>query len=175
VDTDGDGTPDCNDGCPLDPANDADGDGVCGNIDNCPTVYNPDQKDSDSDGIGDTCERKKISGGAYNFPQTATYKASFSMDVTGPSSPSGWLKYYYVRTRMNFVSTSVTGVSVSGNTATVTGKGTVNGANGYTFTATVTDGSPDSFGITIRKSDGTIYYSAGPGSVSGGNLVISLL
>jgi hypothetical protein len=117
----------------------------------------------------------RISGGAYNFPQTTTYKASFSMDVTGPSSPSGWLKYYYSRTRMNFVSTGITEVSVSGNTATIRGTGTVNGVSGYTFTATVSDGSPDNFGITIKKSDGSVYYSAGPGNTSGGDLIILLL
>ena len=35
---------------------DLDGDGVCGNVDNCPNVANPDQADSDGDGIGDACE-----------------------------------------------------------------------------------------------------------------------
>ena len=47
-----------------------------------------------------------------------------------------------------------------------------NGIGGYTFTATVTNGSPDSLGIVIKKSDGTIYYSAGPKNISGGDLVI---
>ena len=35
---------------------DTDGDGVCDNVDNCPTVPNPDQKDSNGNGIGDACE-----------------------------------------------------------------------------------------------------------------------
>jgi hypothetical protein len=35
---------------------DSDGDGVCDSDDNCPNVSNPDQKDSDRDGIGDVCE-----------------------------------------------------------------------------------------------------------------------
>ena len=35
---------------------DMDGDGVPDNADNCPSTYNPDQKDSDDDGFGDACE-----------------------------------------------------------------------------------------------------------------------
>jgi len=35
---------------------DVDGDGVIANVDNCPLVANPDQEDSDGNGIGDACE-----------------------------------------------------------------------------------------------------------------------
>ncbi len=35
---------------------DTDGDGVCDSVDNCPAVPNPDQKDSNGNGIGDACE-----------------------------------------------------------------------------------------------------------------------
>ena len=44
------------DACPLDALNDADGDGVCGNVDNCPTVANAAQADEDGDQIGDVCD-----------------------------------------------------------------------------------------------------------------------
>ncbi|MBZ5557192.1 MAG: thrombospondin type 3 repeat-containing protein [Acidobacteriia bacterium] len=58
-DTDGDGITDDVDNCPT-VANpdqkDTDGDGVGDACDNCPTVANPDQKDTDGDGVGDACD-----------------------------------------------------------------------------------------------------------------------
>jgi hypothetical protein len=35
---------------------DADEDGVCDDVDNCPDTYNPDQDDMDNDGVGDACD-----------------------------------------------------------------------------------------------------------------------
>jgi hypothetical protein len=116
-----------------------------------------------------------VSGTAYNFPETSTYRATFSMDAKRTAGvASGWLKYNYTRTRMNFVSTGITEVLGNKPTTTIKGVGTVNNVKGYGFEATVVDGSPDSFGIVIRKADGTTYYSAPAKSISGGSLTITL-
>jgi hypothetical protein len=48
--------PDGSDNCPADADNDADGDGVCGDVDNCPTVANQDQADANQNGLGDACD-----------------------------------------------------------------------------------------------------------------------
>lgn len=37
-------------------AGDTDGDGICNNSDNCPSVANADQADGDGDGVGDLCD-----------------------------------------------------------------------------------------------------------------------
>ena len=64
VDTDADLLPDGCDACPLDPLNDVDGDGICGDIDNCPSDANADQADIDIDGLGDACDDILNVGGA---------------------------------------------------------------------------------------------------------------
>jgi hypothetical protein len=43
------------DSCPLDPANDEDADGLCADLDNCPSDFNPGQEDGNGDGVGDAC------------------------------------------------------------------------------------------------------------------------
>jgi len=55
-----DGIGDACDAFPNDPDNDIDGDGVSGDIDNCPNVSNANQNDLDSDGTGDACDSQTI-------------------------------------------------------------------------------------------------------------------
>ncbi|MCA9772180.1 MAG: putative metal-binding motif-containing protein, partial [Myxococcales bacterium] len=44
------------------PQNDLDNDGVAVNVDNCPTVFNPDQFDFDKDGLGAACDFDDANG-----------------------------------------------------------------------------------------------------------------
>jgi len=55
-DSDDDGTVDRFDHCPYDALDDEDGDGVCGDADNCPSSPNADQDDWDGDFVGDSCD-----------------------------------------------------------------------------------------------------------------------
>ncbi len=72
VDDDDDGLVDCDDSdcanditCGSSGMDDDDGDGVLNLSDNCPNVANPDQSDTDADGIGDACDT--VEGSCNNF------------------------------------------------------------------------------------------------------------
>ncbi len=54
-DSDADGTPNCDDSCPYDAEDDADDDGVCADVDNCPELANLTKLDTNGDGLGDAC------------------------------------------------------------------------------------------------------------------------
>ncbi|MDH3626313.1 MAG: choice-of-anchor B family protein [Acidobacteriota bacterium] len=55
-DLDADGQLDGCDPCALDPGNDIDGDGICGDVDNAPYAANAGQTDGDGDGVGDVAD-----------------------------------------------------------------------------------------------------------------------
>ncbi|GFN40579.1 MAG: hypothetical protein YK1309IOTA_2010006 [Marine Group I thaumarchaeote] len=57
------------------PEPDSDSDGVPDDVDNCPTVSNPNQEDSDADGIGDACDEPEPEP-EKNNPCDALDKAS---------------------------------------------------------------------------------------------------
>ncbi len=63
--------------CPSDPDNDVDGDGVCGEIDNCELYANPGQGDVDTDGVGDVCDN------CWHYPNSD----QFDFDANCPDPP----------------------------------------------------------------------------------------
>ncbi|MBI4837631.1 MAG: fibronectin type III domain-containing protein [Nitrospirae bacterium] len=119
----------------------------------------------------------RASGNGYNYPEPS-FRASMSLDVRSSSLGTSWLKYYYTRLRLSLVSTSITGISSEGNTATVTGVGALNEVPNYTFTVTITDGSPDAMGIEIRKPNGTLHFKdppeGGTRALSTGNFIMEV-
>jgi hypothetical protein len=66
---------------------DPDADGISNYLDNCPLIANPDQEDSDSDGIGDACE---------DNPDPAPVSIPV-ISITGPfqSFPGGPFEAFY--------------------------------------------------------------------------------
>ncbi len=52
---------------------DRDGDGVADDIDNCPDFFNPDQTDTDNDGIGNRCDADFDNSGFVNLSTWSTF------------------------------------------------------------------------------------------------------
>lgn len=114
-----------------------------------------------------------VAGSGATAPETPAYRATLSLDVTGSdTTASGSLRYYYGKTRLNLVSTSITSVTVSGS-ATIRGTATVNGVGGFTFTATASEASPQAFGIEIRRPDGTVSFTTAATPLVLGSLTIT--
>jgi len=81
--------------CGCGPGEDADGDGFCANLDNCPGIPSADLTDTDADGMGDVCDLcpndgfndidgDGVCGDVDNCPNTANpMQLDFDLDLSG--------------------------------------------------------------------------------------------
>src|SRR3989339_421558 len=70
--------------------NDNDADGVDDDIDNCPAIYNPDQRDVDSDGTGDACDSGDYDGDGLSEMEEYDFNTSPSnADTDGDALSDG--------------------------------------------------------------------------------------
>jgi hypothetical protein len=124
---------------------------------------------------------------------TLTGRANFGFNVkylAGTTTPQGQTEFDFPAVNLNFHSTSITWLVLSGSMAQYQGTGTINGAGNYGFILTAVDGdvnggtAPDTFRIRIwdgtqgngTTSAGLIYdnnasapvYGSPSGSVLGG-------
>jgi hypothetical protein len=75
------------DPCPLDSDNDADGDGVCGDVDNCPAISNPDQSNIDGDDHGDACDDDIDGDGLLNADDVCPFVNPEGRDADADGCP----------------------------------------------------------------------------------------
>ena len=81
-------------GPPSNQPTDHDGDGFLNRSDTCPLVYNPDQKDTDEDGIGDACDTPGLDAGTDCVGPTCVPGAGRAIPPrtvagNGPDIPDG--------------------------------------------------------------------------------------
>ncbi len=90
-DDDADGILNKFDHCPEDPNDDAERDGFCADVDNCPILYNPGQADADADDIGDPCDNNTavLAPSASWMAEGAQVGASFGVSVATAGDVNG--------------------------------------------------------------------------------------
>jgi PKD repeat protein len=68
------------------PADDADGDGIADDSDNCPLAYNPNQRNTDGDGSGDACDDDDDNDGYSDALENATGSDPLDANAHPPAS-----------------------------------------------------------------------------------------
>ncbi|MBN1287299.1 MAG: thrombospondin type 3 repeat-containing protein, partial [Anaerolineae bacterium] len=99
------------DACEAAPCTDADQDGICDDVDNCPNDYNPNQMDSDGDGEGDICE---VQLGTGDVQVTLTWDNTDDMDLWVMEPSGEWIGYNH-RTSATGGQLDVDGYPACGN------------------------------------------------------------
>ncbi len=132
---------------------DEDNDGVPDDIDNCPTVYNPDQTDANHDGFGDACVDPSV-----EIPETA----DLAPDVVIGSDTQ-------LNKNITVASGAILGDNVVLNKNSIVGENTIVG-NNTSVNKDVVIGSDVVIGVNVRIGK---RVTIGNGVSIGGNTVIN--
>ncbi len=132
---------------------------------------------SGSDTVGLTVADARVSVLAGGLFGTGAARAAFAFDARtapGAATPTGLFGLSVPAARFVFESHTFSSLVGVGDTATLRGVGAVNGASGFTFTATAVDGAPDRIRIVVRRTatDAVVYDSGGPVALALGLVVI---
>jgi hypothetical protein len=107
---------------------------------------------------------------------TQNLRATFAFNVGYLGSASTFTYSFRSSSQaVQFVSTTVSEIALSGSTARFSGSGTLNGTSGYSFAVSATDGGAagsglDTVSITITGPNNYFYFTNG--TVTGGDVVV---
>jgi hypothetical protein len=106
--------------------------------------------------------------GAYTPAASVTGKLTFEFvaryQSSSASNPSGSSKFELSLGKLDFESSALDWLIVSGSSARLQGNGTLNGAGDYGFSLLATDGAPDAIRIRIwNRLTGVAVYDNKPG------------
>jgi hypothetical protein len=113
--------------------------------------------------------------GCYFLSNNLRATVAFQVTVDGASGTFSY-QYRSATQTIQFASTTLTQVQVSGDTATFSGQGTLNGQAGYEFAVTAKDGGTagagqDSVSVVITGPNNYSYAAAG--TIVGGDIVVA--
>ncbi len=112
-----------------------------------------------NNGIDDDCDPEtpevSISGNGK-----IGYKGHITVNVSESSLQTGIVRYKNKNKKIHLVSTSITMLTIEGSSATIAGKGRVNGKPNYSFTLSMSkvNGSIEQMRIEIDRPNGKPYY-----------------
>lgn len=144
-------------------ANDSDSDGILNDVDNCPSTFNPDQKDSNNNGIGDVCDNDNDSDGVPNAIDSCPETPSGAIvDVNGCQIFSLPPDNFTVKTTgesciaSNNGSIDITTQNSQNYSATLTGN-SVNITNTFTASTLFSNLSAGDYSVCIAVTGQTDY------------------